>query len=55
MSPGRVGRGMASTPTACDCPLCPHECDGRNHLRDHLRKRHRKSEVIDAYLDCAGL
>ncbi|SEP23840.1 hypothetical protein SAMN04487948_12523 [Halogranum amylolyticum] len=40
-----------STDTHCNCPLCDHECDGRNHLREHLHEHHRKSEIIDVFLD----
>ncbi|WP_269844161.1 hypothetical protein [Halegenticoccus soli] len=33
-----------------ECPICGRECTNRNHLRDHLHERHRKSEIIDEYL-----
>jgi hypothetical protein len=38
------------TETAFVCPICDHECETRNHLREHLHDRHHKSEIIDRYL-----
>lgn len=33
------------------CPLCERGCKSYDHVREHLHVRHRKSELIDAYLD----
>jgi hypothetical protein len=34
-----------------DCPLCPRTMDGWTELRIHLMVEHRKSTVIDEYVD----
>jgi hypothetical protein len=34
-----------------DCPLCPTEITGHTELRIHLMVEHRKSAVIDEYID----
>jgi hypothetical protein len=33
------------------CPLCASEIDCRTELRIHLMVEHRKSAVIDEYVD----
>lgn len=33
------------------CPLCAKAVDGRTELRIHLMVDHRKSAVIDEYVD----
>lgn len=40
-----------STDAPCTCPLCNHECETRNHLREHLHEEHRKSAIIDLLLE----
>ncbi len=40
--------------TKFDCPLCEHRCKTQNELRIHLHVAHRKSLIIDAYLDAVG-
>lgn len=40
--------------TKFDCPLCAKACKTQNHLRCHLEENHRKSQIIDAYLDEVG-
>ncbi|WP_164974787.1 hypothetical protein [Halegenticoccus tardaugens] len=39
-----------STTVVHACPLCERELVSQNHLRCHLHERHRKIEIIDAYL-----
>lgn len=34
-----------------ECPICEHRCKSRNHVRQHLHTSHRKSELIDTYLN----
>jgi hypothetical protein len=34
-----------------DCPLCPKELTGHAELRIHLMVEHRKSAVIDEYIE----
>ncbi|GAB3322203.1 MULTISPECIES: hypothetical protein [Haloplanus] len=34
-----------------DCPLCPRALSARTELRIHLMVDHRKSTVIDEYVD----
>ncbi len=34
-----------------DCPICGVNLETRNRLRSHLHVSHRKSLIIDAYLD----
>ncbi|GAB6861448.1 hypothetical protein ACFQL0_13645 [Haloplanus litoreus] len=34
-----------------DCPLCPRRMTDRTELRIHLMVEHRKSTVIDEYVD----
>jgi hypothetical protein len=41
-------------PTVSDCPLCGRDCEDRNGLRVHLHGSHRKSELIDVYLESVG-
>ncbi|WP_338738130.1 hypothetical protein [Haloplanus salilacus] len=33
------------------CPLCPHAVSGLEELRLHLQVDHRKSAVVDEYVD----
>lgn len=40
--------------TTFDCPICELRCETRNSLRSHLHVSHRKSRIIDAYLDVIG-
>lgn len=40
-----------ATHTVWACPLCDHDCEHRNHLREHLHEHHRKSAIIDLFLD----
>lgn len=37
-----------------DCPLCARAVEGRTELRIHLMVEHRKSTVIDEYVDRLG-
>ncbi|EJN57058.1 hypothetical protein [Halogranum rubrum] len=48
---GDTGNTGDTGDTTCNCPLCDHQCSHRNHLRDHLHEHHRKSEIIDVFLD----
>lgn len=34
-----------------DCPLCPRPVSDREELRLHLQVDHRKSAVVDEYVD----
>jgi hypothetical protein len=34
-----------------DCPLCPRAVSGREELRFHLQVDHRKSAVVNEYVD----
>jgi hypothetical protein len=34
-----------------DCPLCPRAVSGHEELRLHLQVDHRKSAVVDEYVD----
>lgn len=34
-----------------DCPLCSTTMTGREQLRLHLQVDHRKSDVVDEYVD----
>lgn len=36
------------------CPLCTRDMEGRTELRTHLMVEHRKSTVIDEYVDRLG-
>jgi hypothetical protein len=36
------------------CPLCTRAVEGRTELRIHLMVDHRKSTVIDEYVDRLG-
>jgi|GEM_PF-3028337 len=37
-----------------DCPLCTRAIEGQTELRIHLMVEHRKSAVIDEYVDRLG-
>jgi len=37
-----------------DCPLCAREVEERTELRIHLMVDHRKSAVIDEYVERLG-
>jgi len=37
-----------------DCPLCARAVEGRTELRIHLMVEHRKSAVIDEYVERLG-
>lgn len=40
---------MSSMTTTC--PLCERGCKSYDHIREHLHVNHRKSEIIDSYLE----
>lgn len=40
--------------TVFECPLCGRDCETQNGLRSHLHVSHRKSLLIDAYLEAVG-
>lgn len=40
--------------TKFDCPICGLLCETQNDLRVHLNVSHRKSNIIDSYLDAVG-
>ena len=33
------------------CPMCSHDCDGREEFRFHLLTRHAKSDIVEKLLD----
>jgi hypothetical protein len=40
--------------TRLDCPLCSKATSGHEELRLHLQVDHRKSAVVDEYVDRLG-
>ena len=49
--PVRRGPSASDPRSTVTCPLCGKECKHHDHVRCHLHEEHKKSAIIDRYLD----